>query len=83
MRKLSSTALMVCLLLAGCNGIRGPSSMSLLWTDQPAASAKARKPHKAKRHEQKRPWFNFWYRAEEPGPPKSLDEWMDLEPIRP
>ena len=82
MRKLSST-LMVCLLLAGCNGIRGPSSMSLLWTDRPAASAKARKPQKAKRHEQKQPWFGFLYRAEEPGPPKSLDEWMDLEPIRP
>ena len=78
-----SCALMVCLLLAGCNGIRGPSAVSLLWTDRPPASAAPRKQHKAKRHEQKRPWFAFWFQSEEPGPPESMDEWMGLEPIRP
>ena len=81
--RLGAAVLMVCLLLAGCNSIRGPSAVSLLWTDRPPASATPRKPQRAKRHGQKRPWFGFWYQAEEPRPPESLDEWMDLEPIRP
>ena len=82
MRKLSC-ALMVCLLLAGCNVIPAPSAVSILWKDQPSASTKQRKQHGAKGHEQKGWWSGFWFQSEEPGPPESLDEWMQLEPIRP
>jgi uncharacterized protein YceK len=60
MRKLSCT-LMVCLLLAGCNGIRGPSAVSLLWTDRPPASATPRRQHKV-RKSRGRPnrWMSGW-----------------------
>ena len=33
--------------------------------------------------EEKGPTLGSWFRTEEPDPPKSLMDWMDLEPIRP
>jgi hypothetical protein len=31
----------------------------------------------------KEPFWSSWFTAEEPPPPKTMKEWMDLEPIRP
>jgi len=62
--------------IAGCQTINpGPWGYS----SSKHASGTWKKPPSKNRE----PFWSSWFAAEEPPPPKTMKEWMDLEPIRP
>jgi len=40
-------------------------------------------PYARKKEAKKEPWPGSWFKPKETPPPKSTDEWMQLQPIRP
>jgi len=75
-RLLSTVALVTA--VAGCSVIHpawGPAR------NRHSASAKRSAHHKAP--QEKKSLLASWLEPEEPPPPQSMKEWMDLEPIRP
>lgn len=70
----------VLLLVAGCSSFGGPSGRLLPWRGgESSHRAHARQTRKDKGGG----WISSLFRTEEPPPPKSVKEWMELEPIRP
>lgn len=52
---------------------------------KPAPKKKQPHPYNpwVKQTKKEKSWFSSWFAPKEPEPPRSLREWMELEPIRP
>ncbi len=53
---------------------------------KPAPKKKAPHPYNPwvkQTKKEKSSWLSSWFAPKEPDPPRSLNEWMDLKPIRP
>lgn len=65
-------------LLSGCHTMNWTP-----WSHPAAKHPPAPRPFQSKTPEAKPSLWESWFGKEEPEPPKTMREWMNLEPIRP
>lgn len=85
--KIARTALAVvalsCLLFSGCSALMPGKDGFGYETNVPNGYSTWRYKKTERNQSTMASMFDSWFGQDEPEPPKSMMEWMDLEPIRP